>query len=116
MRTNCSHVVVENFFEPGILYLLMKKPSYGYEIQKALRSDCICEMNIGNLYRCLSRMQKHGYIARESAKSEIGPQRYSYTITTEGKAYLATWIKSLKKQKKVISLLVTNYQKIVCKK
>jgi len=113
MRTNCSHVVLENFFEPGILYLLMKKPSYGYEIQKALKAHCICEVNIGNLYRCLSRMQKQGYIMRESMKGTIGPKRNSYTITKEGKTYLATWIESLRKQKKVISSLINNYQKIV---
>ena len=113
MRTNCSQVVVENFFEPGILYLLMKKPSYGYEIQKALKDDCICEVNIGNLYRCLSRMLKQKYITRKAVKSEIGPKRYSYTITKEGKIYLSSWIESLKKQKKVISSLITNYQKII---
>ena len=113
MRTNCSQVVVENFFEPGILYLLLKKPSYGYEIKKALKEDCICEVNVGNLYRCLSRMQKQGYITREAVKSEIGPKRYSYTITEEGKVYLDSWIEALKKQKKVISSLINNYQKII---
>ena len=113
MRTNCSQVVVENFFEPGILYLLLKKSSYGYEIQKALKEDCICEVNIGNLYRCLSRMQKQGFVTRESIKGTIGPKRYSYTITKEGKTYLSSWIESLKKQKKVISSLINNYKKIV---
>lgn len=113
MRTNCSQVVIENFFEPGILYLLLKKPNYGYEIQKSLKENCICEVNIGNLYRSLSRMQKQGYIIRKDAKSKIGPKRYSYTITTKGKIYLATWIESLKKQNKVISLFIKNYQKIV---
>ena len=113
MRTNCSQVVVENFFEPGILYLLLKKSSYGYEIQKALKESCICKVNIGNLYRCLSRMQKQGYVTRKSIKGTIGPKRYSYTITKEGKTYLATWIESLKKQKKVISSLINNYQKII---
>lgn len=113
MRINCSQVVVENFFEPGILYLLMKKPSYGYEIQKALKESCICEINTGNLYRCLSRMQKLGYVTRASIKGTIGPKRYSYTITEEGKAYLATWIESLKKQKKVINSLINNYHKII---
>jgi len=111
MRTNCSQVVVENFFEPGILYLLMKKPSYGYEIQKALKKRCICEVNIGNLYRCLFRMQKQGYVTRESINGTIGPKRYSYTITKEGKIYLASWIESLIKQKKVINSLIKNYQK-----
>ncbi len=113
MRTNCSQVVVENFFEPGILYLLLKKPSYGYEIQKELKQSCICEVNIGNLYRCLSRMQKQGYATREEIKSTIGPSRFSYSITDNGKKYLFHWIESLKKQKKVISSLINNYQKIV---
>jgi DNA-binding PadR family transcriptional regulator len=113
MRNNCSQVVVENFFEPGILYLLLKKSSYGYEIQKSLKQNCICEVNIGNLYRCLSRMQKQGYVDRKTEKSKIGPQRYSYMITREGKTYLAKWIESLKKQKKVISSLINNYQKIL---
>ncbi|MCX6733000.1 MAG: PadR family transcriptional regulator [Candidatus Roizmanbacteria bacterium] len=113
MRTNCSQVVIENFFEPGILYLLLKKPSYGYEIQKELKKNCICEVNIGNLYRCLSRMQKQGYIKREGLKSDIGPKRFSYSITKEGKIYLSSWIDSLKKQKKVISSLINNYKKII---
>ena len=113
MRTNCSQVVVENFFEPGILYLLMKKPSYGYEIQKALKENCICDVNIGNLYRCLSRMQKQRYVTRESIQGTIGPKRNSYTITKEGKTYLSSWVESLKKQKKVISSLINNYQKII---
>lgn len=113
MRHNCLQVVIENIFEPGILYLLMKKPSYGYEIQKALKEQCICEVNIGNLYRCLSRMQKQGYITKESTKSEIGPKRMSYTITKTGKIYLKTWIEALTKQKKVISSLITNYNSTV---
>ena len=113
MRKNCSQVIVENFFEPGVLYLLLKKPSYGYEIQKALKDDCICEVNVGNLYRCLSRMQKQGYVTREGVKSTVGPTRYSYTITPEGKQYLAQWVVALRKQKTIISSFITNYQKII---
>jgi len=110
MRNNCSQVVVENFFEPGILYLLLKKPSYGYGIQKELKESCICEVNIGNLYRCLARMQKQGYITKESSTSDIGPKRVSYTITKMGKVYLKSWMEALEKQKKVISSLITNYK------
>ena len=113
MRNNCSQIVVENFFEPGILYLLLKKPSYGYELQKDLKKQCICEVNIGNLYRCLSRLNKQGYVRRTAVKSKIGPKKYSYTITDKGKIYLSSWIDGLKKQKDVISLLINNYKKIV---
>ena len=113
MRTNCSPVVVENFFEPCSLYLLMKGSSYGYDIQKQLRENCTCDVNIGNLYRCLARLQKQGYITRKGTKSEIGPKRYSYTITEDGKVYLANWIEALKNQKEIISSLIKNYQKII---
>ncbi len=113
MRNNCSHTVLENFFEPCTLYLLMKGPGYGYDIQKQLKENCTCDVNIGNLYRCLSRLLKQRYITRQATKSEIGPKRYSYTITQEGKAYLASWIEALKNQKEVISSLIKNYQKIL---
>jgi len=113
MRNNCLQVVVENFFEPGILYLLMKKPSYGYEIQKDLKESCICEVNIGNLYRCLSRMKKQGYVTSLVIKSKIGPNKLSYSITNKGKIYLNSWVESLKKQNKIISSLIKNYQKLV---
>jgi len=58
-------------------------------------------------------MKKQGYVTRLGIKSKIGPQRFSYSITNEGRAYLSNWIESLKKQKKVISSLINNYQKIV---
>jgi len=113
MRKYCSQVVLENFFEPCILFLILGKPSYGYDIQKQLKERCACEVNTGNLYRCLSRMQKQGYVKRKPTKSKIGPKRYGYTITKEGKTYLASWIEALKKQNKVISLLIKNYQKSI---
>lgn len=113
MRKNCSQIVLENFFEPCILFLLSEKPSYGYDIQKQLKKRCDCKVNTGNLYRCLSRMQKQGYLTREEIKGTIGPKRYSYTITKDGKIYLESWIEALKKQNKVISLLIKNYQKIL---
>ncbi|MCR4329250.1 MAG: PadR family transcriptional regulator [Candidatus Roizmanbacteria bacterium] len=113
MKNNCPQVVVQNFFEPCILFLLLEKPSYGYDIQKQLKEKCTCEVNTGNLYRCLSRMQKLGYIERSGAKSELGPKRYMYTITESGKDYLNGWIISLEKQRKIISILINNYKKIL---
>jgi PadR family transcriptional regulator PadR len=111
MRKNCSQVVLENFFEPCILFLLIKKPSYGYDLKKQLKETYNCQINIGNLYRCLNRLKKNGYINRHQEKGIKGPKRYDYTITAKGKKYLAGWIADLKKQNKIISLLIKNYQK-----
>jgi PadR family transcriptional regulator, regulatory protein PadR len=112
MRQNCSKVVVENFFEPCILFLLLQKPSYGYELKTNLDCNCSCSVNIGNLYRCLSRLQKDGHIVKKKMESKIGPDKLMYEITDSGKKLLAEWIAELELHKNKISQLIINYKKI----
>jgi PadR family transcriptional regulator PadR len=111
MRKYCSQVVVENFFEPCVLFLLSKKPSYGYELNKNLLDNCDCQVNIGNLYRGLNRLVREKYIKKTKSKSSMGPDRTTYEITQEGKVYLASWIEGLEKQSKTINKLINNYKK-----
>lgn len=111
MRNHCSQVVLENFFEPCLLFLLTKHNSYGYELQKELNNSCACSVNIGNLYRCLARLVRQEYIIKQRNKSEKGPDRLVYSITPKGKKYLKTWIVSLKKQEEVLHTLIANYEK-----
>lgn len=111
MRKHCSKVIVENFFEPCVLYLLMLKPSYGYELNQKLLENCGCNVNIGNLYRCLSRLTKDSYISKEKVKSDVGPNRVQYSITDKGHVLLKEWIEELKEQTNTINTLITNYQK-----
>jgi len=113
MRNNCTYTVLENFFEPCALFLLLRKPSYGYEIQQKLTDECMCSANMGNLYRCLSRMSKQGYVMKEAQKSSIGPTKYIYTITDKGQAHLASWIRALETQEKSIRNLITHYHSII---
>jgi len=111
MRKFCSQVVVENFFEPCVLFLLLKKPSYGYELNKMLKENCDCQVNIGNLYRGLNRLVNDKYITKKVSKSSLGPARTVYGITKSGKVYLSTWIAGLEKQNKTIARLINNYKK-----
>lgn len=111
MRQNCSKVVIENFFEPCLLYLLLQKPSYGYEIKTNLDERCACQVNIGNLYRNLARLQKNGFIQKKKEGSEKGPERVIYQITTKGEMLLKEWIDGLEEQKKTINKLIINYKK-----
>ncbi|NTU74348.1 PadR family transcriptional regulator [Candidatus Roizmanbacteria bacterium] len=112
MRKFCPQVVIENFFEPCILYLLLKKPSYGYEISKNLLRHCECQVNVGNLYKGLNRLVTQGYATKQTVDSSLGPTRVVYEITDSGKEYLKGWIDNLKKQQKTISKLIINYQQI----
>jgi PadR family transcriptional regulator PadR len=111
MRKNCSKVIIENFFEPCVLFLLSQKESYGYEIFTALQKKCSCSVNIGNLYRGLARLQKNGYISKEKTVGTLGPDKLVYRITSEGKALLSQWISELEVQNKIIKKLITNYKK-----
>lgn len=110
MRENCSHVVIENFFEPCVLFLLSKKNSYGYELKKDLIESCVCSVNTGNLYRGLSRLVKNKMIVKQKLKSEIGPDRVIYEITNDGKRLLSEWISQLEKQNEVIASLIHKYK------
>ncbi len=113
MRKYCSKVIIENFFEPCILFLLMQKPSYGYELNQNLLENCNCNVNIANLYRCLSKLTKQEYISKEKMKSEKGPNKILYSITNKGRELLKEWIEELEVQTNTINKLITNYKKIV---
>jgi len=113
MRNNCSQVIIENFFEPCVLYLLLKKPSYGYELNKKLKENCSCQTNIGNLYRSLNKLVKQNQIKKSILKSEIGPRKIVYNITPSGKKLLSNWINNLSKQNEIINKLIKNYKKIL---
>ena len=110
MRNNCSKVIVENFFEPCVLYLLLQKASYGYELKNNLDENCRCNVNIGNLYRGLARLKRHGYVTQKKTISEKGPSRTTYSITASGKKYLKSWIDDFEIQVKIINKLIGNYK------
>ncbi len=110
MRKNCSQVILENFFEPCILFLLLDKASYGYELTKNLKEHCGCSVNIGNLYRGLGRLVTSKDIEKKSVKSDKGPNRVMYEITPKGKVLLKDWIAGLEEQNKTISKLIKNYK------
>lgn len=108
MRKNCNRIVIENYYEPCILYFLSKGPGYGYAIQKHIESQLMCTVNISNVYRCLSRLYQAHYVLKSKEKSEEGPDRVVYRITADGHSLLQSWVKDLKLQKKVVSTLITN--------
>jgi len=110
MRKSCSKVVIENLFEPCLLFLLLQKPSYGYEIKLNLNEKCGCLANIGNLYRCLARLEKDGQIAKKSVAGTKGPERIMYSITSSGKKLLAEWMTELERESAKLTKLITHYK------
>ncbi|MFO0703704.1 MAG: PadR family transcriptional regulator [Patescibacteria group bacterium] len=112
MRKFCSHVVVENFFEPCVLFLLMQKPSYGYELMKELTEKCTCSVNVANLYRGLARLENSKKVKKKKIKGDVGPAKVVYEITDDGKKLLAEWIEELEENNNTINKLIQNYNRL----
>ena len=110
MRKSCSKVIIENFFEPCLLFLLLQKPGYGYEIKTELDKKCDCQANIGNLYSCLARLTKAGHITKKSVAGDKGPKKIMYSITPTGKTLLSEWVKALEKESDKLTKFITYYK------
>lgn len=85
-----SSDVIRGYNDTIILYLLLERPSYGYEISKQIKklSDGKYIIKETTLYSAFTRMEKNGYI--ESFYDEDisnGKRRTYYRITEAGRLY-----------------------------
>ena len=87
-----SSDVIRGYNDTMILFILLNKPSYGYDISKQIRSISEGKYIIKEttLYSAFTRMEKNGYI--ESFVSEPDPEartkkRTYYRITDKGLDY-----------------------------
>ncbi len=83
-----SSDVIRGYNDTMILYLLLDRPSYGYEISKMIRSlsDGKYIIKETTLYSAFTRMEKNGLIESFSQLAENGKRRTYYRITDEGRA------------------------------
>ena len=73
-----------------ILYLLLDKPSYGYEISKQIKqiSEEKYVIKETTLYSAFTRLEKNGYITSFSSSDNAnGKRRTYYQITGSGREY-----------------------------
>ena len=84
-----SSDIIRGYNDTMILYLLLDRPSYGYEISRTIRmmTDEKYAMKETTLYSAFTRMEKNGYIQSFSMNAENGKRRTYYRITESGRAY-----------------------------
>ena len=102
---------IERFIEPCILLLLSKGSSHGYGLMEDLEKHCGEKVDIGGLYRTLRRMERDGWVKSDWEKNKSGPDRRTYTITSEGKDFLKSATSSLTRTDKLIHRFLEGYQK-----
>lgn len=81
--------VIRGYNDTMILYLLLEKPSYGYEISKNIKaiSEEKYIIKETTLYSAFTRMESNGYISSYSQEAENGKRRTYYKITDKGLSY-----------------------------
>ena len=106
-----SSDVIRGYNDTMILSILIKEPSYGYEISKQIKQITEEKYIIKEttLYSAFTRMEKNGYIesfVAEPDSSGNGKKRTYYQITDSGREYYQSKCKEWEVTKEVIQKFV----------
>ncbi|MCR5196960.1 MAG: PadR family transcriptional regulator [Pseudobutyrivibrio sp.] len=90
-----SSDVIRGYNDTMILSILIREPSYGYEISKQIKkiSDEKYIIKETTLYSAFTRMEKNGYIESFVANQDLegnGKKRTYYRVTDAGREYYAS--------------------------
>jgi DNA-binding PadR family transcriptional regulator len=79
----------------GLLALLSSGPRHGYELKKELeeRTGSLWELNVGQVYTTLSRLERDGLVQETSpGGARSGPQdQRQYELTAAGRHEVRAW-------------------------
>ena len=86
---NISSDVLRGYNDVFILYTLLEKDSYGYEISKTiqLHSQQMYLIKETTLYSAFNRLEKNGLITSYYGDETQGRRRTYYQITEAGRTY-----------------------------
>ena len=69
--------------------MLQERADYGYGLSQRLAAAGVAEVPGGTLYPALLRLEQQGLAEPSWARSESGPRRKYYVITSAGRQVLA---------------------------
>lgn len=92
--------------EGGILKIISRNETYGYEIVQNISKSGLLNISEGTLYPILIRLEKKNLIKAILRKSPLGPMRKYYVLTNDGEKELSNFIESWQFFKKSIDNLL----------
>lgn len=103
-----SSDVIRGYNDTIILYLLLEKESYGYEISKRIKelSDDKYVIKETTLYSAFNRLLKKGYIESFHREQTFGKKRTYYRITESGLLYYQDKCREWELTKEVINQFI----------
>jgi DNA-binding PadR family transcriptional regulator len=79
----------------ALLALLSKEPSHGYELHQRLSAvfgDAQAELNPGQVYVALSRLERGGLVAVRDVPQGSRPDKKVYEVTAAGREMVVRWL------------------------
>ncbi|MBS7616391.1 PadR family transcriptional regulator [Candidatus Bathyarchaeota archaeon] len=94
-----------------IMRVLYEKPTHGYQLLEEIekRSLGCHKLETGSLYTLLRRMEDRGLLESKWEKTENGPDRRVYRLTSKGIEALRMGLASIVKRKKLFEDLAEFY-------
>lgn len=104
--------IIRGYTDTIILSQLIKKDSYGYEINKAIENITkgSYELKEATLYTTFRRLETAGYIVSYWGDEAVGARRKYYAITESGRQLFEENVSDWQKAKVMIDQLLTPFE------
>jgi len=104
-----SSDIIRGYNDTMILSLLLKEPSYGYEISKDIKELTAGQyiMKETTLYSAFTRLEKNQYIESFYGTETNGKRRTYYKITDSGKTFYNEKCEEWKVTKEVMEKFIS---------
>lgn len=88
--------------------LAEQKSAHGYDLRRILAelTDGFMQVDSGNIYRLLRRLEQEGFVTSTWTEGEHGPQRREYRLTREGCEHLVSWRKHLETRERAFRAVI----------
>ncbi|MFT3983364.1 MAG: PadR family transcriptional regulator [Lachnospiraceae bacterium] len=109
-----SSDVIRGYNDILILYLLLEKESYGYEISKQIRELSKEKYIIKEttLYSSFSRLEGNGFVEAFSRESGAGRKRTYYRLTKAGRSYYQEKCEEWELTKEVVNQFIAEKEAV----
>lgn len=105
---------VWGFLQPCLLLILAEGPQHGYSLMEGLSQRQLlgADVDVGNLYRTLRRMEAEELVASAWSGPGPGPNKRVYQITELGQVVLRQWAGALEQRTKLLNRFLDEFHRI----
>ena len=95
--------------EAALLAALAEQTTaHGYDLRRILTelTGGFLQVDSGNIYRLLRRLEQDGFVTSTWTEGEHGPQRREYRLTRDGCEHLVSWRKHLETRERAFRSVI----------